>query len=97
MGFLLVVQIWKPLLTTREVDFNSSPYWVQFHGVPLEGMRRNNVQNIGARVGDVIAFEDPKVEGGGIARGFIRAKVILDVHNLLVASFWVPRLNLPLI
>ncbi|KAF7812835.1 TMV resistance protein N-like [Senna tora] len=82
------------ILALHELDWGESPYWVQFHGVPPEGMHIKNVEKLGVLVGKVMAVEDPR-HNGGLTRGFMRARLLVDIRNPLIPGFWVLRPNMP--
>lgn len=90
LGCLLVVEKWKPLLTLKEIELKWSPYWVQLHGLPLEGFSVKNIVRIAGRFGKVLAVEDPFVEGK-VTRIFARARVLVDVTKLFLAGVSIPR------
>lgn len=90
MGFLLVLDVWTPLTPITDMVLDHCAFWIQFHGLPREGMSRMNCVRMGARVGTILAIEDP-VGVAGCSRGFVRVRVMIDLKNPLMAGFWVPR------
>ncbi|KAF7835884.1 reverse transcriptase [Senna tora] len=57
-------------------------------------MCRENVERMGAKVGEVLIQENPIINGR-LIRCFDRARVLVDLRKPLVAGFWVPRPSLP--
>lgn len=94
LGSLLCLHRWVPKFSIHEVDYNFSPFWIQVHGVPLEGMSLANAQRIAEKVGEVEEVEDPLI-GNKIVRGFLRAKVVVNIKKPLITGFWVPRKDMP--
>ena len=50
MGFLLMLEKWTPRLMLKELGLNLSPYWVQLHGLPLEGFSVKNILKLGDKL-----------------------------------------------
>ena len=46
------------------MDFLSIPLWVQIHGLPIKYMSKENVEEIGALVGEVLEVDF--TSGGGV-------------------------------
>ncbi|KAI9117874.1 hypothetical protein K1719_011016 [Acacia pycnantha] len=91
-GFLLNLQVWEDHMVLKDVSFEKSPFWIQFHGVPLEAFDEQNAKILGDSVGETVMFENPMV-GGRLERSFIRARVLVDLSESLSSGFWVPRVN----
>lgn len=89
-GSLLVLERWQPLLTMEEIALNFSPYWIQLHDLPLEGYSVKNIGRIGGVFGEVLAIEDPMVEGR-LLRNFARVRVKVDVNKQLIPDIFIPR------
>lgn len=94
LGSLLCLHRWTPDLTLHEVDFSYSPFWIQIHGVPLQWFSTDNARRIASKVGEVEMVEDPFV-GNKIVRGFMRARVQVEINKPLITGFWLPRKDLP--
>lgn len=78
-------------MVLKEVSFDKSPFWVQFHNLPLgilEG--EENVQNMGNMIGELVWYEKPKVQERFI-RSYGSARVLINVNHPLVAGFWMDR------
>ncbi|KAF7801557.1 kinesin KP1-like isoform X1 [Senna tora] len=52
MGSLLCLHQWMPDITIHEVEYHLSPFWVQIHGVPLEGISTTNTAKVGSQIGE---------------------------------------------
>ena len=55
------------------MSFNSLPFWVQLHNVPLGMMSKENAEGIGSTIGKVEELDVP-VSGQGYGR-FLRVRV----------------------
>ncbi|KAF7807955.1 TMV resistance protein N-like [Senna tora] len=53
-----------------------------------------NMEEMGAKVGDVLVIENPIINGR-LIRNFARARVMVDLLKPLVVGLWVSRPNLP--
>ncbi|XP_054813223.1 uncharacterized protein LOC129313811 [Prosopis cineraria] len=89
-GQLLSLQPWEDFMVFKEVDFDWSPFWVQFHGLPLEAMTQNNAINLTQAVGEAVMIEHPMVHNQ-LSRTFIRTKVLINTRKPLISGFWTPR------
>ena len=89
-GFMLNVQLWEDYMVLSEVRFNTSPFWVQFHGLPIEAFERGNAVILGEQAGEVLMYEDPKADDK-INRSFIRVRCLINLDNPLESGFWAPR------
>ena len=41
-------------MSVENMNFSSIPLWVQVHGLPIEYMSKENAEEIGALVGEVL-------------------------------------------
>ena len=89
-GHLLNLQLWDEFMTLEEVNFSFAPYWIQFHGLPLAAFDEECAIRLGNAVGETLIVESPEV-GGKIQRSFIRARILINLNNPLVAEISVPR------
>lgn len=94
LGSLLCLRRWVPEFTVFEIPFVQCPFWIQIHGVPLEGISKENATKIGSKLGEVLDVEEPIAEKR-ITRDFMRVRVSIDITKPLVTGFWVPRKELP--
>ncbi|KAF7824555.1 reverse transcriptase [Senna tora] len=94
LGYLVSLQRWVPEVAIHEVDYDLIPFWVQIHGAPLNGISENNARRIAERMGEVLTVENPFMENK-IVRGFMRARVMVDITKPFATGFWVPRGELP--
>ncbi|KAK4264556.1 hypothetical protein QN277_025715 [Acacia crassicarpa] len=92
-GFLLNLQVWENFMVLQDVNFEEVPFWVQFHGLPVEAFNNANARILGDTVGKAVMFEQPKIEGR-MDRSFIRVRSLIRVDTPLVACFWIPRKGL---
>ncbi|KAI9119800.1 hypothetical protein K1719_009189 [Acacia pycnantha] len=76
----------------EEFDFSKCPVWIQMHNVPVEAMCLENAVMIGGYVGEVQMVEDPYYQSRYL-RGFLRARILLDLRRPLAYGFWLPRPN----
>ncbi|KAM1753119.1 hypothetical protein ACFXTI_005440 [Malus domestica] len=60
----------------------------QISGVPLYLTSEANVRHLAQEIGEFVEFEDPSK-----ARGFLRARIIINTRNPLTTSCWLPREN----
>ncbi|KAF7824037.1 TMV resistance protein N-like [Senna tora] len=51
-----------------DLEFWFSPFWVQFHDLPLEGMCKENVVTMGAKVDEILVIENPILNGFWVPR-----------------------------
>lgn len=58
MGYLLILDFWTPLTHIKDISLFLCAFWLQFHGLPREGMMRKNCVKMGSRAGIVMAIED---------------------------------------
>ncbi|KAK4278877.1 hypothetical protein QN277_016658 [Acacia crassicarpa] len=89
-GFLLNLQVWEECMVLQEVNFEESPFWVQFHGVPLEAFNCSNAKILGDVVGDTVMYEKPMI-GDKLGRAFICVRSLVRLDEPLTSGFWVPR------
>lgn len=66
------------MFTLADLRWNLCPFWIPLHGIPLGGMTCNNVVAMGGKVGKVLEYEKPIVNGM-IFREFLRVKVMVDI------------------
>lgn len=90
LGFLLIVQERSPYVPINEMQWRLSPYWIQIHGLPIEGFTESNILKIGARFGEVMEYECPIVNNV-IVRSFFRIRVWIDVEKPILDGFWISR------
>ncbi|KAK4275892.1 hypothetical protein QN277_018903 [Acacia crassicarpa] len=89
-GCLLNLQNWEEFMVLEDVKFGEAPFWVQFHGLPLEAFDDANAKILGDAVGECVMYEKPRV-GGRLGRGFIHVCSLLQLNEPLRTGFWVPR------
>ena len=77
-------------LSIEDMNFSSIPIWIQVHNLPIEYIFKENAEEIGALVGEVIEVDF--IGNGGICMSkFLRVKVELKVEDLLWSGFFLDR------
>ncbi|KAI9126206.1 hypothetical protein K1719_002627 [Acacia pycnantha] len=89
-GFLLNLMERSKYKTYEEFDFSQGPVWIQMLNVPMEALCLENTVTIGGYVGKVMMAEDP-IHNGKYVRGFMRARVLLDLKQPLAYGFWLDK------
>ncbi|KAK4275153.1 hypothetical protein QN277_018286 [Acacia crassicarpa] len=89
-GFLLNLKPWEDFMVVKDVNFGETPFWVQFHGLPVEAFDDSNAKVLGDTVGEIVMYEKSKINGR-LSRGFIRVRSVIQVSEPLTHGFWVPR------
>jgi hypothetical protein len=89
-GAHLVLKTCSPKLSWRELDFSSSTFWVQVHGLPLLWRMKDNIVRIGQKIGyvhevDFISDHNPHW------RKFVRARVEINISKPLKPGIFLPR------
>ncbi|KAI8527031.1 hypothetical protein RHMOL_Rhmol12G0045000 [Rhododendron molle] len=90
MGGLLVLTRWDHEKSVEELDFSSSPFWVQVHGLPLGQMNKKNGSLIASMIGQEV------VQGNTSSSsvkfwGYLRLRVIIDITKPLKKGFFLKR------
>ncbi|KAL0015762.1 hypothetical protein SO802_002831 [Lithocarpus litseifolius] len=60
----LILKRWDPNLSWQEIEFNSSTIWVQIHALPSLWQSKDNIVNIGAKIGNVVELDFTGDRGG---------------------------------
>lgn len=90
LGHLLSLQIWEECMVLKDVNFDVTPFWVQFHGLPMETFNCRNAKTLGDTVGETVLFKNP-IMNGKLGRGFVRVRTLVSTNVPLTTGFWVPR------
>ncbi|KAI9102190.1 hypothetical protein K1719_023700 [Acacia pycnantha] len=89
-GFLLNLMEHSKYKTCEEFDFSRSHVWIQMLNVPIEALCLENNVTIGGHVGEDMMVEDP-IHNGKYVRGFMRARVLIDLRKPLAHGFWMDK------
>ncbi|KAK4271837.1 hypothetical protein QN277_020470 [Acacia crassicarpa] len=90
LGFLLNLQVWEDDMILQDVSFDTAPFWVQFHDLPVDAFDGLNAKTLGDAVGETVMFENLMVDGN-MLRTFIRVRSLIRLDEPLQTGFWVPR------
>jgi hypothetical protein len=72
-GAHLVLKIWRLELALTEIDFASSMFWIQVHGLPLIWCNKENLKLIGDKASSVVEV-DFSEEPNGMWQRFARVR-----------------------
>lgn len=89
-GGHLILKRWSLDITWQEVNFSTSTFWVQVHGLPTLWRIENNLIKIEGRLGQVLKANivgDP----GGCWKKFLRVRVDIPIEKPLLPGFFLPR------
>ena len=89
-GAHLVLKIWSPDLALTEIDFTSSTFWVQVHGLPPIWYNKENIKLVGNKAGSVVVV-DFSESPSGIWQRFARVRVNVNVNKPLCPGVFLPR------
>jgi hypothetical protein len=85
-GFLIILKSWHPHAALHELPLNTTPFWIQVHGLPLINMTIKTVISIGKGLGNFIKVEDSCADSKPF-RSYLRLLVELDVRIPLKPGF----------
>ena len=89
-GAHLVLKIWSPDLALSEIDFSSSAFWIQVHGLPPAWYNKDNVQLVRGKAGSVIDVDFSEVPYERWQR-FAHVPVNIDICNPLSPGIFLSR------
>lgn len=89
-GFHMVLKEWLPGLSIHEVQLNTSVFWVQVHGLPLEMLTNQNAEHIGKVLGNLIEVDKASIFGVALRR-YLRVKVEMNIEKPLPDGFDLER------
>ena len=78
---LLLLCQWKKGLTSKNINFFSSPFWVQIWGLPFENMTEAIGKDIGSKIGRVLEV-DKRAMQAELAK-FLRIRVEVPIDKPL--------------
>ena len=89
----MILKVWKPELLWNEVDFSSSTFWVQVHGISSLWLNKSNLMRIGNKIGKVL---DIDLVGDFQPRWqrFVRIRIEINIAFPLKPGLFLPRKNL---
>jgi hypothetical protein len=89
-GAHLVLKIWSPELALTEIDFTSSMFWIQVHGLPPIWCNKENIKLVGSKAGSVVEVEFSEAPSG-IWQRFARVRINVNVNMPLCPGVFLPR------
>ncbi|KAL0001056.1 hypothetical protein SO802_014837 [Lithocarpus litseifolius] len=97
-GEHLILKKFRADLSFNEVDFSTTVFWVQVHGLPLNRQSKENIFKIGGFLGRTLDV-DLVGSRGGVWKNFVRVRVEVDVSCPLCTGFPLDRddLGLPVL
>nr|POE84009.1 hypothetical protein CFP56_54799 [Quercus suber] len=81
-GGHLILKRWSPDTTWQEIDFTTSTFWVQIHGLPALWRSESNLRRIGAHIGQVLEVNIVG-ELGGCWKKFLLIRVDIQTEKPL--------------
>jgi hypothetical protein len=92
-GAHLVLKTWSPELTWKEVNFSTSTFCVQVHGLPFLWQNKSCLLRIGNKIGKVLEVDfigefQPRWSK------YVRIRVEIEVSKPLWSGFFLPRKDL---
>lgn len=82
----LILREWPPDLALESIDFNSSTFWVQIHGLPLQYMSQENAIKIGALFPRIIQCETSS-RINLVGKNYMRLQVDIDLRKPIPSGF----------
>ncbi|KAM7464937.1 hypothetical protein LguiB_012499 [Lonicera macranthoides] len=92
MGSLLVLRKWFTGAVVEDMDFSTSPFWVQLHNFPIHKRSHGNISKIAGLLGELIDIDQRGLIDGAF-RNFVRVRVDIKVNNPLKKGFNLNRDN----
>ena len=80
---LMILQKYDRVSKIEDLDFNTTPFWIQIHGLPVKFMNMMVAENLCETTGQVLRLLDSKTEECG---GFMRVRVMVDVSQPLCSG-----------
>ena len=75
---LLLLCRWRKSLTSKNISFSHSPFWVQIWGLPFENMTKDFGREIGSKIGKVLEVDKRAIQADQAKFLRIRVEVQLD-------------------
>ncbi|GLT61463.1 hypothetical protein SLA2020_341670 [Shorea laevis] len=83
-GYPLILKDWPKSQRFDEINFSTTEFWVQVHGLSKEAMSEENARRIGSLFPRLISWDTTTL--GGV-ESFMRLRVEIDIHSPLLTSF----------
>nr|POE50547.1 hypothetical protein CFP56_00011 [Quercus suber] len=93
-GDPLILKCFNSNLSIAEVDFSTTEFWIQVHGLPLNQVSTENLLKIGSLVSRALDT-DAVSPGQGIWRRSVKVRVEFDTSGPLTPGFPLGRDGLP--
>ena len=79
----MILQKYDGVNKIEDLDFNTTPFWIQIHGLLVKFMNTMVAENLCETTGQVLRLLDSKTEECG---GFMRVRVMVDVSQPLCSG-----------
>lgn len=80
---LMILQKYDGVSKIKDLNFNTTAFWIQIHGLPVKFMNMMVAENLCETTRQVLRLSDSKTEECG---GFMRVRVIVDVSQPLCSE-----------
>ncbi|KAL5553670.1 hypothetical protein UlMin_041071 [Ulmus minor] len=84
---VIIIKEWDPNVSLNKISFATTPIWVQFHGIPLAFMTKENMWKIGEKAGGALQV---KITEQSKWKPMVRAQLSVMVNNPLFPGFYLP-------
>ncbi|KAK4284025.1 hypothetical protein QN277_000913 [Acacia crassicarpa] len=71
-----------------EIDFNSSPFRIELHDVPLEAMSVDTLRRFSTKFGRLVMIEDLDCDGL-MQQSFLQFRAVVKIDKAQVEGFWI--------
>ena len=77
---LMILQKYDGVSKIEDLDFNSTPFWIQLHGLLMKCMTTTVAETLCEPAGQILKLPNAKTEECG---GFMRVRVMVDISQPL--------------